>query len=490
MNPSRAIPRRSAGVLLHLTSLPGYPSQGALCDNAYGFVEFLATAGFGYWQLLPLGPVNQGASPYDTLSSQAGDHRFISLKVLRDQHWLPFPTSESRNGEEHQLHLNQAWQGFCQHGTDQDRHAFDAFTQDNKDWLDDFALFMALRHAHHERPWYHWPEPLRHRHPRALEQARKSYHNDITSVRFQQFCFYRQWQALKRYANSYGIRLFGDLPLYVCHDSADVWANRHLFQLNDDGSAAFVSGVPPDYFSATGQRWGHPLYQWERHIEEHFEWWCQRIRHQLALFDLVRIDHFRGLEACWRIPGDAPDATDGHWQPVPGGELLDTLAERFGSLPLVAEDLGLITEEVQQLRDRFNLPGMKVLQFAFDGDAGNPHLPHNYRHQDVVYTGTHDNDTSRGWFDALAPATQSRVREYLGKPREGMPQPLVRAAMASVGELAIVPMQDLLGLNSTARMNVPGTVDNNWRWQMDQHDLSSPLAEHLHHCLALYGRLL
>ncbi|AZT83323.1 4-alpha-glucanotransferase [Marinobacter sp. NP-4(2019)] len=480
--------QRRAGVLLHLTSLPHYPENGAFCHNAFQFIEFLAAAGFKYWQVLPMGPVNLGSSPYESLSAHAGNHRFISLKPLTNKGWLPFPSTTVMNEQEQRLHLNQAWQGFQRQGSSNDHQAFADFIAEQRHWLEDYALFMALRQAQDNRPWTQWPDDLRDRRSIPLQKARDRLREEIGQIRFEQFCFFCQWQAVLDYAHSFGIRLFGDLPLYVSHDSADVWSHRELFMLEANGEVRCVSGVPPDDFSPTGQRWGHPLFHWPTMEARGFQWWIERMQTQLKLYDLVRLDHFRGLAACWSIPAHCQNATGGHWASVPGARLLRALEEHFGPLPVVAEDLGIITEEVTRLREQFHLPGMKVLQFAFNDGPTNPHLPHNHRQQDVVYTGTHDNDTSLGWFTSLPADPKKRIRTYLGKSREPMPLPLVRAALASVAWLAVIPMQDLLSLGNEARMNRPGTTRRNWMWQLKDGQLSQELALQYYQLLKQYGR--
>jgi len=473
--------RRRAGLLLHPTSLPGPGPCGTLGAQARRFVHWLEEGGFGLWQVLPLTPPHEDGSPYQALSSFAGDIRLLDPEGAVAAGWLEpgaAPAAEWRA---------QAFQGFLGAGGREDPD-YRTFLDRSRHWLDDFARFLVL-HRRFRRAWTDWPEPLRDRHPEALAELDREAALDLDRVRFEQFLFERQWLALRHEANQRGILLFGDLPIFVAHDSADVWANRALFRLDPEGRPRVVAGVPPDYFSATGQRWGNPLYDWEALARQGYRWWIDRLRRQLVLFDLVRIDHFRGFQACWEIPAEAPTAASGRWVEGPGAAFFEALQAHFGTaLPLVAEDLGVITPEVEALRDRFGLPGMKILQFAFDSDAANPYLPHNHRENAVVYTGTHDNDTTCGWWAGLDEPRRERVWDYLGRPSEAMPWPLVRAALASVCRLAVLPLQDVLGLGSEARMNTPGTTEGNWRWRFAWEQVPEGLAGHLRALNALYGR--
>ena len=480
------LPGRKAGILLHPTSLPGPGAHGDLGPDAYRFVDFLAAAGIGVWQVLPLGPTHSDRSPYQCLSVHAGDPELISIQALIDQGWA----SPQLRDRDHPDALRQAYSDFIANADRQQRDDYRHFSGQQAQWLDTYALFIALHDAHHEQGWSQWPAALRDRDPVALQQARSQYSDAIEQVRFEQFLFHQQWCALRGYANERGIRLFGDIPIFVAHDSADVWANREQFLLDGSGHPKVVAGVPPDYFSATGQRWGNPLYDWQRMASDNYAWWCDRMRAQLALFDLVRIDHFRGFEAYWEIPGDADTAIDGRWVPGPGDALFEAIsADLARPLPLVAEDLGVITPEVEALRDRWGLPGMKILQFAFDGSPQNPYLPHRHRPLSVVYTGTHDNDTTLGWYNNLPEHTRENLLEYLGRPNERWPWPLVRSALASVACLAVVPMQDLLGLGSDHRMNVPGVADGNWGWRFQWDWLPEDLAQRMHDMVHRYDRL-
>jgi 4-alpha-glucanotransferase len=480
------IPHRQAGVLLHPTSLPGPGDHGDLGADAFRFIDFLAAAGIGVWQVLPLGPTHGDRSPYQCLSVHAGSPALISLQSLVDQGWLPGDAVPVDRDDA--LHL--AHQGFIGHHDPGQHQEYQDFLAEQTDWLDDFALFIALRKAHQNQGWTQWPATLRDRDPAALGQAREELSDTVEQARFEQFLFHRQWHALRNHAAERKVRLFGDLPIFVAHDSADVWSNRGQFLLDEHGEATVVAGVPPDYFSATGQRWGNPLYDWDAMAADGYAWWRTRLRNQMAMFDLVRIDHFRGFEAYWEIPGHAETAIDGHWVPGPGNALFEAIAEDLGlPLPLVAEDLGVITPEVEALRDRWGLPGMKILQFAFDGSPNNPYLPHNHKPLGLVYTGTHDNDTTLGWYNSLDEHTKARVNDYLGRPGEVWPWPLIRSAWASVACLSVVPMQDLLGLGGRHRMNVPGVADGNWTWRFEWDSVTDGLAERIRGMVASYDRL-
>jgi 4-alpha-glucanotransferase len=350
---------------------------------------------------------------------------------------------------------------------------------------------MALKNHHHNQPWYEWPTAVRHREKQALEHARQQFQSTIKQTVFEQFVFFSQWHELRNYARKHEVELFGDMPIFVATDSADVWAQRENFLMNEDGDMDFVAGVPPDAFSKTGQRWGNPLYDWEYMQSTGFSWWKQRFNTQLELFDMIRIDHFRGLQACWQIPAEDETAINGSWVEVPGRELLQALFETFHRLPLIAEDLGLITDEVIELKELFNLPGMKVLQFAFDGNNNNPHLPHRHELNALIYTGTHDNDTTLGWFNDKSNYNKAYFEDYTGQKIESAEQAvwiMMRLAMASVSFLTVLPMQDLLMLDSSARMNSPGTISNNWRWRLDSSVMKPELIKELSRLIKLYQR--
>ena len=473
----RWLDRRRAGVLLHITSLPGAGQTGELDENAYRFVDFMTEAGIGVWQVLPLGPTHFDCSPYSALSVHAGNPVLISLQPLIDAGYLlaeelpPAPIDLERK----LALIRIAWRRFRERPDPQWLEAFAAFQLRHAYWLEDYALFAVL-HDKFQEPWWQWPEHFRDRHPPTMTQVRAELAIQLDEARFTQFLFFHQWAALKHYANERNILIFGDMPIFVAHDSAEVWANRDWFFLDDTGMPIVVAGVPPDYFSETGQRWGNPLYRWDRMRADQFTFWVRRLRTQLEVFDLVRIDHFRGFEAYWEISADEPNAINGVWVPVPGEDLFHRLFHAFGDLPLVAEDLGVITPEVEALRDRFGLPGMKILQFAFSGEPTNPYLPAAHIDNAVVYTGTHDNDTTLGWYLSLDEETQKEVHEVLGPSSEPMPWHLIHAALCSPCRLAVAPMQDLLGLGSESRMNTPGTTEGNWKWRFSWSQVPDGLA--------------
>ena len=484
MSPAQAGRARRAGVILHPTSLPGPHPQGDLGPEAYHFVEFLAASGLQVWQVLPLGPTHDDGSPYQCLSVNAGNPHLISPELLQQEGWL---NTYKGNTSPSSL-LRRACKHFMQHASTQERDAYTDFIKQQSHWLTDYALYQALKDEHDGSAWIDWPTPLRDRDAWALDEARTRLDSAITQVCFEQFIFFRQWSALKRYANARGVQMFGDMPIFVAHDSADVWSRRELFDLDPDGQARVVAGVPPDYFSVHGQRWGNPHYNWQRMRDEGYRCWIERMQTQLLLFDLIRIDHFRGFVSYWEIPAELPTAEGGRWVKAPGDELFAALKREFGCLPLVAEDLGLITPEVHALREKYGLPGMKILQFAFDGDPRNPYLPPQHEVNSVVYTGTHDNDTTLGWFRKLPQETKDYVDDYLGTPGEPMPWPLIRMALASVANLAVVPMQDILMLGSEHRMNTPGTTHGNWQWRFDWAQLTPDIPERLRRLNHFYNR--
>ena len=482
--------RRRAGVLLHPTSLPGCVGNGDLGAEAYRFVDFLADCKISLWQMLPLGPTHSDKSPYQCLSVHAGNTRLISLQRLVEAGWLDDASLDPQQDIDAQrkVRLTAAHNGFLSHAGDEAHAALAAFTEQHADWIDDFALYQALRDDFNNSAWFDWPKPLRNREARALEEARKRLACAIEQARFEQFLFFQQWMQLRRYANDRGVLLFGDIPIFVAYDSAEVWANRQWFTLDEQGDVQVVAGVPPDYFSETGQLWGNPHYNWEAMAADDYGWWLDRIRTQLELFDLMRIDHFRGFEAYWEIDATADTAIDGRWVTGPGADFFEAVRQAFGGLPLVAEDLGVITPEVTALRRQFGLPGMKILQFAFDGSPENPYLPHNHEPLSVVYSGTHDNNTTLGWYEELSEEQRSFVRDYLGIDADHMPWPLVRTALASVAQLAVLPMQDVLGLDASHRMNIPGVAEGNWQWRFEWEQLLPEHGERLGAWVRMYGR--
>jgi len=463
------IDRRRAAVLLHLTALPGPFHRGVLGQEAIRFLDEISDAGFTVWQFLPVGPTHGHGSPYESLSSFAGNPELLDLRECVELGWLEADQLAScRTADEHAELRGVAANGFWQQVEREPALAetVAAFESIHADWLPDFALFSAIKSSLNDQPWWSWPEALRDRHTDYLQQARHDHAERIRRCIFEQLLFDRQWRRLKSHAESLDIKLFGDLPIYVAHDSADVWVHREYFTVNERGLCNEVAGVPPDYFSETGQRWGNPLYKWDRLTDNNFEWWTRRVARQLERMHLLRIDHFRGLEAYWAIPAASQDGIIGEWRNAPGDALLATLRDKLGQLPLIAEDLGIITPAVDAMRERFGLPGMKILQFAFGDDDNNPYLPHNHTPDSVVYTGTHDNDTTLGWFTSAPAHVRQHALDVLQAKASDMPWAMIEAALASPAKLAVIPMQDLLELGSEARFNTPATLEGNWNWRM------------------------
>lgn len=490
--------RRRSGIILHPTSLPGREGIGTLGEEARRFVAFLAAAGQSLWQVLPLGPPGYGNSPYSCYSAFAGNPLLVDLGRLAAEGDLPaslvpeFPEDDRIDYERVTAAkvplLRQAAAAFFVGGDRERLEEFWRFCDGHNWWLHDFALFMAARDYFGGKSWCDWPADLVSREPTALARYSELLGPAIGEVKYAQWQFFRQWRALKTEANAAGIDIFGDIPIFVAYDSADVWANPRLFRLDEAGRPTVVAGVPPDYFSKTGQRWGNPLYDWDACAADGYGWWIGRMRTALELYDLVRIDHFRGFEAYWEVPAAEKTAVGGRWVKGPGETLFRAMAEALGSLPIVAEDLGVITPEVEELRDRFGLPGMKILQFAFGSGPSNPYLPHNHVRNCVVYTGTHDNDTTLGWFTTLPAKERSAMLAYLGAEAVEMPWPLIRAALASVADLAVLPLQDILELPASARMNVPGTAHGNWGWRAPAEGCTPGLAKRIREFSERYGR--
>ena len=482
--------QRRSGVLLHPTSLPGPWIMGDFSHNAYRFVEFLAAAGQTVWQVLPLGPTHGDLSPYQCMSTHAGNPLLISLDWMVDKGWLDgniWERAEDRI-EWRQDVLARGCDSALSSLTGPMKTRFEQFQQTESGWLDDYAQYIVIKQLEQGAAWMDWPRELRRHSNTAIEKALRHSTNQVRRCKFEQFIFYTQWLELRQYANQHGVNMFGDLPICVSGDSADIWANREWFTVDADGVSQSVAGVPPDAFTDEGQRWGNPLFNWDRLQVNQFGWWLDRIRTHFNLYDLVRIDHFRGLESYWEIPASSPTAIKGKWVEAPGAALLGEIAKKHGELPLVAEDLGIITVAVDRLREDFDLPGMKVLQFAFDGDPDNHHLPHNHSKDMVAYTGTHDNDTTVSWYQSLSADDKHQVRRYLNCSDDDMPWALVRSAMMSVAQLAIIPMQDLLSLGEGHRMNTPGTVAGNWSWRFDWSQLSDNLASELADLTHNYSR--
>ena len=496
---------RSFGILLHPTSLPGPFATGVFGSEAREFVDWLAAAGAGYWQVLPLNPVGPFASPYQAISAFAGNPLLIDPRRLVEQGWLAkeaLPAVfEARTADYAwaQEHFPALWEEcFREFKAQADSEAdarLAAFVQKEASWLADYALFVSLRERYPDTVWNRWPTELAQRQPQALEQARRELADRIEFHCFVQWLFFSQWHDLRAYAAERGVRAIGDMPVFVSWDSADVWAHQEYFDLNRDGEPRVVAGVPPDYFSKTGQLWGNPLYRWQRLAQDGYAWWLDRIRAAQELYDLVRIDHFRAFAAYWEIPAGAVSAVTGHWVPGPGADFFQVMQKTLGQVPVVAEDLGIITHDVEELRDQFHLPGMKVLQFAFSGEEDNPYLLENHpEHGDcITYTGTHDNDTTRGWFNSLDLNGQSQVEGYLrahglNPGEEGVVWAMIHLAMQSSCKLAIFPLQDVFEQGTEARMNQPSQLDGNWSYRFDG-EWSREVAEALRMAAQTAGRL-
>ncbi|MDP4184933.1 MAG: 4-alpha-glucanotransferase, partial [Bacteroidota bacterium] len=491
--------KRSSGILLHPSSLPGRFSIGTLGKNARRFIDFLAETGQKWWQILPLGPVSFGNSPYQCFSAFAGNPLLIDPEEFIDKEWIAkdditiidaqTDKVDYECAKEVQLPiLYKVFEGFLRNASKNEISDYRKFLDENGWWLNDYALFMACKKHNNDLPWNLWDQKLIERDPATLIYSKRTYNEDYERNRFIQYLFFKQWLDLKRYANQKDILIIGDLPLYVSYDSSDVWANQDLFFLDEKHEPTLVGGVPPDYFSETGQLWGNPVYNWEELSLRNYDWWIARLHFNIRLFDRIRIDHFRGLEAFWAIPATADTAVDGSWMKAKGLELLSMFQRQIGAMPILAEDLGLITPEVIELRNKFDLPGMKVLQFAFGSDGINEHLPQNYTPDFVAYTGTHDNDTSEGWYEKLKKKEKHRAIQYLLSNDKQISHKMMRTVWASTARVAIAPLQDVLGLDSDARMNTPGTVGNNWEWRFQQDELNDQHRDFLKHITLLYNR--
>ncbi|MBM3269918.1 MAG: 4-alpha-glucanotransferase [Candidatus Sericytochromatia bacterium] len=493
---------RTGGLLLHPTSLPGPYGIGDVGPLAHYFVDFLAAAGQRLWQVLPLGPTSYGDSPYQCLSAFAGNPLLVSPDRLIEDDLLPrealvgYPRFPADRVDYEQVIpakerlLRKAFAHFEANAPGPQRDRFERFRRAlvHQSWLPDYVLFAALKAHHGGKCWADWARELRDRKPAAIAEARSALAPEIRFQEFAQFCFHRQWADLRAHAAQNDIRLVGDAPIFVAYDSADVWAHRDLFKLDPEGRPLAVAGVPPDYFSETGQLWGNPLYDWKRHEETGYAWWTERVRVLLSSVDLVRLDHFRGFESYWAVPAAEETAINGTWEPGPGRALFAALEDALGSLPIIAEDLGVITPPVEELRDGCGFPGMKVLQFAFGTGAKNAFLPHNHVRDSVVYSGTHDNDTTVGWYGGLPQADRDQIAAYLGRPVEDPAWALIHLAMGSVANAAIVPMQDVLSASSTARMNLPGAASGNWAWRFQNECLTEQLAARLAGLAKTFGR--
>jgi len=490
--------KRASGILLHPTSLPGPHGIGDLGPAAYRWVDFLFSSGTTLWEILPLGPTGYGDSPYQCFSAFAGNPYLISLEYLERDGWLhENELGKSGNFPEHEVDfgrlipwkLNLLEQAFQQFSADPEpvQLEFDQFCSTQAAWLDDYALFMAIKEAQGGGSWAQWPPDIRRREPEAMQAARQMHASAVKRHQFYQFVFFRQWTALREYAHQKDIQIIGDVPIFVAYDSADVWAHPELFFLDGEGKPTVVAGVPPDYFSPTGQLWGNPLYRWDTHRDSGYRWWLDRIQASLKMVDILRVDHFRGFAGYWEIPAGNPTAEIGRWVPGPGAEFFTALKTGLGDLPIIAEDLGVITPDVTALRKQFRLPGMKILQFAFSG-PDNPFLPHLYEPKCVAYTGTHDNDTANGWYASAPEAEKQFARRYLHAEGSAFAWDLIRACWSSVAVFALAPLQDLLDLGTEGRMNFPSRPGGNWTWRFPEAAVNDELAARIRELNYLYLR--
>ena len=490
---------RSSGILLHPTSLPGQFGIGDLGEHAYRFVDLLAECRQKLWQIFPLGPTGYGDSPYQSFSAFAGNPLLIGLEALVEEGLLNEADLEHEPFDDRRVDywpviqcktaiLTKAHRNFLASATSSQKGNFEAFCEKQSSWLDDYALFMALKDAHDGSVWNNWEVDLVTRKPGALNSWRKKLAQEISYQKFIQHLFFEQWHKVKDYANKKGLKVIGDIPIFVAFDSMDAWANPHLFFFDEKGQPDCVAGVPPDYFSATGQLWGNPLYRWDVMKERGYTWWIERFKKTFELVDIVRVDHFRGFAKYWRVPAGESTAIKGSWEPGPGEDLFRTIEEALGKLPIISEDLGVITPDVVELRDAFDFPGMKILQFAFDSGEDNDYLPHTYDKNCVVYTGTHDNDTTKGWFEKAGEEDKHGVRTYLQTSGEDICWDFIHAAWSSVADIAMMPLQDLLELDSKARMNTPSTLGNNWAWRFSWDMIPQEALERLKLFTKIYGR--
>jgi 4-alpha-glucanotransferase len=489
---------RSSGILLHPTSLPGRYGSGDFGAAAFHFVDWLASAGQKMWQILPLGGIGPGNSPYMSSSAFAGNVLLIDLDDLHAHGWLTAVELVEHPGFKlhrvdysvvHQYRMEKLHLAASRFKEDTRHHAeFAAFCHAEQSWLDDYALFMALAEKFGWQDWANWEPSLARREKKALARAMVELEREIEFWHFCQWCFFRQWRKLKHYANERGVRIIGDIPIFIAYQSAEVWARQDLFELGENLLPTVIAGVPPDYFSATGQRWGNPLYRWSAHESEGYAWWIERIRKTIELVDIVRIDHFRGFAGYWEIPASEQTAINGRWMPGPGEKLFNAVQAALGTLPIIAEDLGVVTPDVVALLEQFDLPGMRILQFAFGGGADNPYLPHNFKNNTVVYGGTHDNDTAVGWFNTASQHECAFACKYLGTAGAEINWDLIRAASQSVADIAIHPFQDILGLDSGHRMNLPGKAEGYWEWRFSWEQVTPVHSERMYEISAVHGR--
>ncbi len=490
---------RKSGILMPVSSIPSAYGIGTFSKQAYAWIDFLEKAGQSYWQILPLGPTGYGDSPYQSFSTFAGNPYYIDPETLADEGLLTkaecdacdFGKDASAVDYEkiYYARFPLLKKAFLRSKLDKDPD-YQIFTEKNSYWLDDYALYMAVKDAHEGKSWISWEEDIRLRKPETMAKLCEKYAEEIDFYRFQQYHFAKQWTALKEYAHAHGVQIIGDIPIYVAFDSADTWANPELFQLDETGHPIAVAGCPPDAFSATGQLWGNPLYRWDYHKKTNYDWWMKRIGYCYTLYDVVRIDHFRGFDEYYAIPYGNPTAEFGSWEPGPGYDIFRAMKETLGKRPVIAEDLGFLTNSVRRLVKKTGYPGMKILQFAFDSREESDYLPHHYTAGSVVYTGTHDNDTTIGWFHTLNRHDKKFAKTYLNiRSNKDVNWAFIRAAQASVSDTCIIPIQDYLGLGSEARINTPSTLGQNWKWRMDKNALTDALAAQIYDMTKLYGRL-
>jgi len=491
---------RSSGILLHPTSLPGKYGIGTLGREAMIFIDFLVKAKQKIWQILPLGPTGYADSPYQCFSSNAGNPLLIDFDQLASEGLLTgedlrkadvFPDGPVDYGKVIMMKyplLKKAEKVFNEKARPEYQKDYQLFCLNNASWLDDYSLFISIKEHFGLRPWFEWEPELKMRNKSVLKHYQNLFTENIEFQKFIQFIFFRQWSMIREYAQKHDILIMGDIPLYVAHDSVDAWMYPEIFQFDEKKDPIAVGGVPPDYFSETGQLWGNPLYRWDALKDAGYSWWIQRIKANLVLFDMIRIDHFRGFAGYWSVPFGEKTAIKGKWVPGPGKDLFLAIRNELGDVRIVAEDLGVMTEDVEDLRDSFGFPGMKILQFAFDSSESNDYLPYNFLQNCIVYTGTHDNDTIIGWFKKAKKEDRASVLEYMNTTAENIHWDFIRLAWASVAKMAIVPMQDLLGLGTEARMNLPGTTINNWMWRMKEGQMTNDLAERLGRMTEVYGR--
>ncbi|MEX2464122.1 MAG: 4-alpha-glucanotransferase [Balneolaceae bacterium] len=491
---------RSCGILVHPTSFPSKYGMGDLGSEAKMFIDFLVNTDQSIWQVLPLGPTGYGNSPYASYSAFAGNHYFISLDILVEKELLKpkevqsalMPVTDKVDYTQSYENKNDLYklasERFFASMSDGEKSELEQFKKANEFWLDDYCLFMACLKANDRKPWNKWDPDLAQRKPKTISKFRREQRDEIQFQTWLQFEFFNQWNALKEYSNSKNIRVIGDIPIFVDHNSADVWANPEYFEVDQQGNRKLVSGVPPDYFSVTGQLWGNPLYKWDILKKNDYSWWVERFRQMFELYDAIRVDHFRGFDAYWEVDASEENAINGKWVDGPGKNLFNSIKKELGELPIIAEDLGVVTPSVEELRDHFQFPGMKILQFAFNSDSTNSFLPHNYTQNCVVYTGTHDNDTTMGWYQSAPDLEQHKVREYTQSEGSDISWDLIRLGMLSVANQAIFPLQDFMNLDANHRMNIPGTVKNNWIWRYTPEMLNHIDKNRIKHLVYLSNR--